>query len=472
MREKMRSTAAWRISIWTTLAFAVGTAIAFSVVYAYVANNISEHIDTWLSGEAEVLAEVSANTPRDTLYNRLVEEVAELAEHEVPEERDPRGNARNAVFFLQKNSDGRSLIWVGPQPKDLILQAVAQTHFEPGAPQALRISRGISYRVAMRHGPRGDVYLGLSDRGARSRLHLLTRRFVYIWGVVALFGFLISYLSARRTLSRVERITETVAHIGTEDLSARLPEPSNSDEISRLARTFNHMLGRIQTSVSQLRAVTDAVAHDMKSPVTAIRGRLEAALLNEDQDKWQEPVAQAIEGLDRLSQLLNTTLDLAEAEAGALRLERVSVDLSAAIRQVAELYRPALADHGHRLVLDLEDHVVIEADRGLLNRVLSNLLDNELVHVPGGGEVHVRLRSQGDAAELVVEDEGPGFPADIGSRAFERFVKGKHSPGHGLGLAFVDAIVQAHGGKVRISRRDKRGAVITLTFPAQVLQPA
>ncbi len=472
MHRRMRCTAAWRISIWTTLAFAVGTAIAFSVVYAFVANNISEHIDTWLSGEAEVLADVSANTPRDALYERLVEEVAELAEHEIPEERDGNSHAANAVFFLQTSNKGGEPIWVGPAAKDPILQAVAQTQFALGAPQSLRISPGISYRVVMRHGPRGNVYLGLSDRGARSRLHHLTRRFVFIWGMVALFGFLISYLSARRTLARVERITETVAQIGTEDLSARLPEPSNDDEISRLARTFNHMLGRIHASINQLRAVTDAVAHDLKSPVTSIRGRLEAALLNGDEDGWQEPVGQAIEGLDRLSQLLNTTLDLAEAEAGALKLERMPVDLSGTVRQLADLYRPALIDHGHRVVLDVEDGVHVDADAGLLNRVLSNLLENELVHVPGGCDVRIALRSHDGSAELLVEDNGPGFPPDVGSRAFERFVKGKHSPGHGLGLAFVDAVVQAHGGAVKIARRETGGAAITVTLPATVLQPA
>src|SRR5581483_14878 len=276
MPDKVRCTAAWRISTWTTLAFAVGTAIAFSVVYAYVAQNIREHIDTWLSGEAEVLAQVSANTPRDTLYDRLVEEVAELAEHEIPEERNARGNEANSVFFLQKLSDNGASIWVGPQPKDTFLRLLASTQLTPGVPQSLRVGKGISYRVVVRRGPHGDVYLGLSDRGSRDRLHQLTRRFVLIWAVVAGFGFLISYWSARRMLARVEEITETVAGIGTEDLSSRLPEPSNSDEISRLARTFNHMLARIQSSIQQLRAVTDAVAHDLKSPVTSIRGRLEA----------------------------------------------------------------------------------------------------------------------------------------------------------------------------------------------------
>jgi signal transduction histidine kinase len=95
--------------------------------------------------------------------------------------------------------------------------------------------------------------------------------------------------------------------------------------------------------------------------------------------------------------------------------------------------------------------VVVDADLPLLNRVVSNLLENELTHLPAGCRVSIRLHSHQRAAELVIEDNGPGFPPDIGSRAFERFVKGKHSPGHGLGLAFVDAVVQVHGGTVRIS---------------------
>lgn len=458
--------------MWTTLAFAVGTALAFWAVYGYVSHGIREHIDAWLSGEAEVLNQVAANTPRDTLYDRLVEEVAELAEHEVPEEPDSKGNGRNTVFFLQTTPDRTGSIWVGPEPRGVYIGAVQAAQLQPGAPRSVRISKGISFRVVVRQGPHGTVYLGMSDRGARNTLHQLTRRFLLIWSLVALFGFLISYLSARRMLSRVEQITETAARIGSDDLSSRLPEPSNSDEISRLARTFNHMLGRIQSSVNQLRALTDSVAHDLKSPVTSIRGKLESALLDNSNEKWPEAVAEAIEGLDRLSQLLNTTLDLAEAEGGALKLERAPIDLSQAVRQLVDLYRPAMADRSHRLIVDLDDHVYVDADANLINRTISNLLENELVHVPAGCEVHIRLKSGDGSAEFVVEDNGPGFPADIGSRAFERFVKGKHSPGHGLGLAFVDAIVQAHGGSVKISDGERGGAVIAISLPLAVLEPA
>ena len=110
-------------------------------------------------------------------------------------------------------------------------------------------------------------------------------------------------MSAHRTLLRVQRITDTVARIGSEDLGERLPEPINSDEISRLAKTFNHMLDRIQSSVNELRSVTDAVAHDLKSPVTSIRGALESVLSSEPNEKWRDSVGEAIEGVDQTSEL-------------------------------------------------------------------------------------------------------------------------------------------------------------------------
>jgi methyl-accepting chemotaxis protein len=132
----------------------------------------------------------------------------------------------------------------------------------------------------------GTIYLGLSDKAAMHLVDRLTEQFLLVWAGTVFLGFIISYASARATLRRVEHISETVASIGTDDLSSRLPENRSADEISRLSSTFNQMLDRIQASVKQLRTVTDSVAHDMKSPVTAIRGRLEAALSTSDEGHY------------------------------------------------------------------------------------------------------------------------------------------------------------------------------------------
>jgi signal transduction histidine kinase len=465
----LRATAAWRISIWTTLAFALGTALAFSIVYFLVAQGIRERSDTWLSGEAEVLAQVSADTPSDHLYKRIVGEVAELAAQEVPDERNARGERLNSVFFLATDpNNSEAPLWVGPSSEAAFVTAIQSAKLVPGVPASIKVEGWRqTFRVVVKAQNGRTVYLGLSDRGAKHLLHTLARRFLMVWGGMFLLGFVVSFWSARRSLLRVERITETVARIGTEDLEERLPEPASSDEISRLAKTFNHMLDRLQSSVNQLRTVTGAVAHDLKSPVTLIRGTLESALCNEGNEKWRDSVGEAIEDLDRLLQLLNTTLDLAEAEAGALHMDRRPVDFSGVLRQLVDIYQPAMAERQHEVTSDLEKHVVVDADLPLLNRVVSNLLENELTHLPLGCRVSIRLHSHHGSAELVIEDDGPGLPADIGSRAFERFVKGKHSPGHGLGLAFVDAVVQAHGGVASISNRAGGGAVITLSLPVR-----
>jgi signal transduction histidine kinase len=476
MAKILRTTAAWRFSLWTTLAFALGTGLAFTIIYLLVAQTIRERTDAWLSGEAEVLAEVSADTPKDHLYSRIVGEVAELATRELPDERNAEGQRLNSVFFLSERLDGNeSPVWVGPGSNEAFLKAIQGANLDRGTPQSIRVEGWpTSFRVVGRQvAGRGQIiYLGLSDRGDRHLLHHLTRRFLLLWGGTALMGFLISYMSARRTLLRVEHITETVARIGSEDLGERLPESASRDEISRLAKTFNLMLDRIQASVNQLRSVTDAVAHDLKSPVTSIRGTLESALCSESNDHWRESVGEAIEDLDRLLNLLNTTLDLAEAEAGALRLDRSPIDFAGLMKQLIDLYQPAMVERHHELTEELEPHLVVNADLSLLSRVVSNLLENELAHLPPRSRVHIRLRSEQQSAELVIEDNGPGFPPEIAGRALERFVKGNHSPGHGLGLAFVDAVVRAHGGVVKISDRPEGGAVITVSLPASVLQPA
>jgi signal transduction histidine kinase len=474
IRKHLRATAAWRISIWTTLAFALGTAVAFFIVYSLVAQGIRERSDTWLTGEAEVLAQVSADTPSDHLYKRIVGEVAELATQEVPDERNARGERLNSVFFLATNptnTDGP--LWVGPSSEDAFVIAIQRAKLVTGPPKSIPVDGyRETFRVVVKSQNGRNVYLGLSDRGAKHLLHALARRFLMVWGGMFLLGFIISYWSARRTLHGVERITETVARIGTEDLKERLPEPVSSDEISRLAKTFNIMLDRLQASVNQLHTVTGSIAHDLKSPVTLIRGTLESALCNEGNEKWRDSVGEAIEDLDRLLQLLNTTLDLAEAEAGALHMDRGLVDFSDVVKQLVDIYQPAMSERHHEVTIDLEEHVVVDADSALLNRVVTNLLENELTHLPVGCRVDIWLHSNEGSAELVIEDNGPGFPPDIRPRAFERFVKGKHSPGHGLGLAFVDAVVQAHGGVANIGDREGGGAAISLLLPVGVLQSA
>ena len=142
MPKRLRSTAAWRISIWTATAFAIGTAIAFSIVYLLVAQSIRQRSDAWLIGEADTLAQVAEDTPRDSLYDRIVEEVAELATQEIPDEPDASGKNQNSVFFLETDPKTHGIpLWVGPDAKEAFLQAIQTANLNPGIPQSIPASR-------------------------------------------------------------------------------------------------------------------------------------------------------------------------------------------------------------------------------------------------------------------------------------------------------------------------------------------
>jgi signal transduction histidine kinase len=215
----------------------------------------------------------------------------------------------------------------------------------------------------------------------------------------------------------------------------------------------------------QLHTITDSLAHDLRSPLTAIRGKLEMSLSAVTQGEQAEPIVAAIDELDRLTEFLNTSLDVAEAKADALRLTRSEIDLDEVIRIMVDLYEPSMSERGLQIRICSSGPLFVDADAALIHRMIANLFDNELKHLPASCTVTVRLQSENGAAALSLEDDGPGFAPEVSPHLFERRVKGKESSGHGLGLAFVDAVVRAHGGTVTATNRKSGGASIALTLP-------
>jgi len=460
-------TAAWRIALRMTLVFAAGSAAVFLAMYIIVARTVRERSDSWLTGESETLRQVALNTPRDALYDRIVEEVAEMATQEFSWQGGaPTGN--NTVFFAQIGDSSHPPVWVGPRNSDAFLGPLRAMNIPQRQAVTLRVS-GFreSFRVvAVDVAPgAGRIYLGLLDRSAEHLLRQLLLRFFLGWVFMVAFGFLLTVFGLRRMLKRVDAIAGAAASIRTDDLSTRVPVGRQQDEVSRLARTFNNMLDRISASVNQLRTLTDSVAHDLKSPITSARGSLEIALSLDDREQSQELIASAIENLDRLSGVITTSLDLAEADGGALRLHRESVDLSDLVQRVAELYAPAFAEHHQQLNVSASDRVGIVADRSLCTRLISNLMENELRYAGSGTKVSVAVTAEGSTASITVEDDGPGFSVDLLPRVFQRFVKGSESQGHGLGLAFVSAVAGAHAGRAFARNRIPGGAQIVVEFP-------
>jgi signal transduction histidine kinase len=266
-------------------------------------------------------------------------------------------------------------------------------------------------------------------------------------------------------LGDVRRISEVAAHIGESDLSRRVPTSRWNDEIAQLSSTLNRMLERIEQSVHQLHTITNSLAHDLRSPLTAIRARLEIVLTRDVQEQDAESIERAINEIDRLTEILNQSLDVAEAQAHALRLEPEPVDLEQLLDGMIELYRPCMSEKGLRLEFSAGQPVEVMADAGLVHRMIANLLDNEMKHLPPARTVSIALRAAGEFAEILVEDDGPGFSPEIEGRLFRPGVKGSASRGYGLGLAFVQAVAGAHGGAIRAENREGGGARLTVRLP-------
>src|ERR1700751_1965020 len=459
--------AAWRISLWATLAFAIGTMLVFAMLHRFVANDIQRRSDAWLSGEVAVLGDVAGRTPKDRLYGRVVEEVAELASREVPDKLRSNSNENDSVFFLQAGDDGPLKLWVGAGDGMPNLAAIRTRKLISDVPYDLNVKgfkrplRGAS----VRRDDGSHIYLGLSERDELRVLKNLRFRFFFLWLLIVLFGSAIVFFVTRRMLNHVREITEAASRIGQSDLSSRVPTGKRNDEVGHLALTLNHMLDRIESSMHQLHTITESLAHDLRSPLTAIRGKLEIVLSGDLKVEQSEPIVSAIDELDRLPAFLNTSLEVAEANADALRLSLTEVDLDELIRVMIDRYEPCMSEKGLRMNLRSSGPVTVLADAALLHRVIANLLDNELNHLPASCTVSIKLGASADAATRIVEDDGPGFASEIGLNMFEQRVKGRDSKGHGLGLAFVEAVVCAHGGSVTASNRPEGGALLAITWP-------
>jgi signal transduction histidine kinase len=459
--------AAWRISLWATVAFALGTLLVFVFIERFVANDIQRRSDAWLSGEVATLGDVAERTPNDALYGRVVSEVAELAANEVPNREPNESPSNDTVFFLQTDREGSLKLWVGDGDGHANLNAIQATRTLADHPTDIRVPGfGIPFRVAstaMKDGTR--IFLGLSERDEQRVLWRLRGRFFLMWLSLVLLGFFIVFYTTRRTLSHVREITEAASRIGHSDLNARVPTSTRQDEMGHLALTLNRMLDRIEISMYQLHTITDSLAHDLRSPLTAIRGKLETSLSRVRDAEQTDSIVSAIDELDRLTDFLNKSLDVAEAKADALRLIPSEIDLDELLRAMIDLYEPSMSERGLHLRLQSEGSLKILADAGLIHRMIANLFDNELKHLQSGCAVTVQLRPVANDVSLILQDNGAGFDQEIRPQLLERRIKGKNSSGHGLGLAFVDAVVRAHGGTVVASNAENGGAQISIVLP-------
>ncbi len=291
-------------------------------------------------------------------------------------------------------------------------------------------------------------------------------------GFVILFSGASGMFLSRQALSGMTAITHTAQTISGSNLAQRVPETGHGDELDVLAHTFNRMLDRISALVKSIREISDNIAHDLKSPLTRIRGFAELALVQEDGnelDTYKSMAANTIEESDRLLDMINTMLVISRAEAGEAQFNLETMDLSQMVEGAWELFVPLAEDKSIVFTRSVAKGISVNADGPMLQRAFSNLLDNALKYTPENGHVHVVLENGGDDfVNLRVEDDGPGIDPDSLDQIFQRFFRAESSrttPGTGLGLSLAKTIAEQHGGSLFVENRNPSGAVFTMRLP-------
>ena len=298
----------------------------------------------------------------------------------------------------------------------------------------------------------------------------------YIFGlstfVIICCSAIIGWFMANRAMEGVKDVSRTARDIAAGALDKRVRVRHRGDEIDELACAFNHMADKTEKLITEMREMTDNIAHDLKSPVTGIRGHAEVTLNSgKTPDDFRKMAANTIEECDKMLGMINTMLYISETTSGVGGQVHASVNLCAVIGEAVDLFEPVAEDHHISMTMDIPARCEINGDRQMLQRMVGNILDNALKFSGQGGTVHISLAREPHVFVLQFSDTGPGIPEAELPYIFKRYYrcdKSRSLPGSGLGLSLVQAIVHAHAGTVSVQNRDQGGCLVTVTLPCQI----
>jgi signal transduction histidine kinase len=451
-------THAFRLAALYFLVFAASVLGVLLFVYLTSAGFVERQTEATLDAEITGLAEQYAQRGLSGLIQIVAARSA--------------GDRGDAMIYLVTDPDGKPLVGnIAAWP------AGVPTH---SAWLSFALERTINGRHEV-HPARGRLFVipggyrllvgrDISDAAAfRSEV-----RTTLLWaGLIALgIGLIGGTVMSRNLLRRVEQVNRTSERVMAGNLSDRVPLRGTKDEFDQLAANLNRMLDQIERLMTAMREVTDDVAHDLRTPLSRLRTRLERALATPSGAdpsggaSQAEAIRAAIDEADRLLATFNALLRIAELESGAHLDQAAPIDLSEVARSAAELYEPVADEKGFALSVVAEPGVRMSGDWHLLSQALANLLDNTLKYA-GGGLIELRVFHENGQAILEVADHGPGIPEVDRQSVLDRFVRlepSRTTPGNGLGLSLVRAIALRHDGSVMLED-NKPGLRVRLQFP-------
>jgi len=460
--NSIRHTLAFRLTFWYAGIFMLTSCVAFLFFYFLITSVIRDRTDQDLLGEALTLSSILKVQGMKAVKRQIIFEAQAAGEKKI--------FFRLLSFSGQEFSSSNMSYWrnigVGKAAVEQLIsenRPVFNTVSLPDRKPNIRVLYTIIGRNII-------LQLGQSMENYTRFIEVFRKIFVATMASLFIFAAIIGWFMARRALAGVEAVTRTARQISEGSLKQRVPVKKYQDEIDQLAITFNRMLDRIQTLVTGIREMSDNIAHDLKSPITRIRGISEVTLTTGASDKdYETMAASTIEECDRLLDMINTMLVISKTEAGVNKLDTQEMDIGAVVRDACELFRSPAEDKDLRLVCDAPGNFSISGDNRLIQRMIANLLDNAIKYTPAGGSIEMTVNTlNDDAVAITVKDTGMGISEKDRPRIFERFYRcdpSRSEAGIGLGLSFARAVARAHGGDIKVTSTPNQGSTFTVTFP-------
>ncbi len=459
-RERLRHTLGFRLALWYAAIFVVSSLVLTGLTYLLVAASLRQY-DREIIRTALVQY---ANAYQVGGVAALQEEIQRTQATAAPGPLLVRTvGARQAVTFLSRPEDWRhfdlSRLEV-PSPDGQQTWSTLDTGADGFVLEvaSVRLRDGTLFQVGMSTERRAQ----LLERFRRVLLfNVLSLIFVGLAGGAVLTS------SALQPLRRLADTVRSILRTGRTDV--RVPAQDTGDALDELSALVNAMLDRIDAVLAGMRGALDNVAHDLRTPMTRLRGIAETALTANDPAMLRDALADCLEESDRVVAMLNTLMDISEAETGTMTLRREPTDLNDLIRQSVELYEDLAEERQVEIRTSTESELVVDVDRSRMRQVLANLLDNALKYTPASGHVTIAATRNGPDAVLTVSDTGVGIPPAELPRIWDRLYRGDKSRstrGLGLGLSLVRAIVAAHGGRVDVRSTPGAGSTFELRLPA------
>ena len=458
LRRLFRTTA-----VRLTLRYALAYAVVMGLILAALFWTSSRYVDSQLEAGLEqelfsLTGKFESGGPQ-----QLAQAVSQREEHGLEEDR----------YYLLVGRDGARiagnlLAW----PPDSNIPYDSKVHsvwIEDDIIPDKRYDDDAYWPVIVRELPDGSrLLLARSVRQAEDLQESMLYLMAFILTMAVLLALAMGVTLGRTILGRMDAISNTADEIMAGDLSQRVPASGSNDEFDALAVRLNSMLDRIQKLIKGIREVTDNVAHDLRSPLSRLRNRLEVTLLeSRSADEYRQAIGKTIEDAESLIKTFNTMLGIAQLDSGNNRTQWGHVDLNALAYDLEELYKPVAGLKEQELRLVTGEPAEITGSRDLLAQAIGNLLDNAIKYTPNGGLIELQVSPSFDTVEVTVADSGPGIPDSEKAHVLERFVRlesSRHTPGNGLGLSLAKAVATLHGAELILSD-NRPGLVVTMRLP-------